>query len=196
MKQLIIDLVRRFTAFAWRHEIEVEAGLTRIVKLNAEKGALELTIESDPAMQQWIALCFANLVHKSKNYTELHFEVSPHFKGDYQWITVLVKKGSGKTPHQLREEAEKDATEAVKQAAELLDMVESLCAQSCCSQKVDRDYRGQVAGTIVTDSGGLSAYAEALQLLAKYNKFRIVDSHGRMVVGYWPHNDPENKEKQ
>lgn len=33
----------------------------------------------------------------------------------------------------------------------------------------------------------------ALEILAQAGRFRIVGACGRMVVGYWPENDPEKK---
>lgn len=45
-----------------------------------------------------------------------------------------------------------------------------------------------------TDSGALSSVAQDLRLLAENGRFRIVSECGRMVVGYWPENDPEKKQ--
>lgn len=73
---------------------------------------------------------------------------------------------------------------------ELADALENSCRQGCHTGKVDEDYNGQVAGTLVTDSGALSTYAEQLRRLAQLKRFRIVTEFGRMVVGYWPENDP------
>jgi len=77
---------------------------------------------------------------------------------------------------------------------QILDALQSMCYQNCYTGKVERDYNGQVAGTLVTDSGALSAEAEALRILAEHGRFRIVAEGGRMVVGYWPENDPQKKE--
>lgn len=46
---------------------------------------------------------------------------------------------------------------------------------------------------VLTDSGGMGDDAHNLRLLAEYGRFRIVRQFGRMVVGYWPENDPERK---
>ena len=77
---------------------------------------------------------------------------------------------------------------------QILDALEGMCRLHCHIRKVEKDYHGQVAGTLVTDSGALSASAYALDILARYNRFRIVAYGGRMVVGYWPENDPQKKE--
>ena len=73
----------------------------------------------------------------------------------------------------------------------LLDALVAMCEQHCETRVATKDYNGQVAGSKVTDSGALSANAEALHLLEEHGRFRIVASGGRMVVGYWPENDPE-----
>lgn len=73
-----------------------------------------------------------------------------------------------------------------------LDALEHMARQHCHTGKAEQDYKGQVAGTFVTDSGGLSASAETLEILSAANpsRFRIVAQHGRMIVGYWPENEP------
>ena len=81
----------------------------------------------------------------------------------------------------------------LKENAELLEVVEDMARQHCHRGVADRDYNGQVAGTLVTDSGALSADAKLLRLLAKHQRFRIVAEFKRMVVGYWPENDPQKE---
>lgn len=80
-----------------------------------------------------------------------------------------------------------------KENAELLEVVESMARQHCHTGVADRDHNGQTAGTLVTDSGALSADAQLLRVLAKHQRFRIVAEFGRMVVGYWPENDPRKE---
>lgn len=75
--------------------------------------------------------------------------------------------------------------------AEVLDEIETAARAACSTVKVERDYKGQVAGSLVTDSGALSTNAEWLRRLAAAGRFRIVGEAGRMVVGYWPENDPQ-----
>jgi uncharacterized protein (UPF0147 family) len=84
-----------------------------------------------------------------------------------------------------------DMIEALEKEA--LDNLETAARALCFSQKVERDYNGQVAGTVATDSGGTSTGADLLLRLADAGRFRIVAESGRMVVGYWPENDPEKK---
>jgi hypothetical protein len=83
--------------------------------------------------------------------------------------------------------------ELERENAALLDVLESMANQHCHTGVAHRDYNGQLAGTLVTDSGALTANGKALHLLAKVNppRFRIVAEAGRMVIGYWPENDPE-----
>jgi hypothetical protein len=79
------------------------------------------------------------------------------------------------------------------ETADLLDTVEDLARQHCHTGTALRDYNGQVAGTLVTDSGALTTDAIALRRLAEAGRFRIVAEHGRMVVGYWPENEPRKE---
>jgi hypothetical protein len=77
--------------------------------------------------------------------------------------------------------------------SELLDQIEAMARQYCFTARNTRTYHG-VPEINVTDSGALSADADALLTLAKHGRFRVVRECGDMVVGYWPENDPENKE--
>lgn len=83
-----------------------------------------------------------------------------------------------------------------RENAELLDTIEDLARQHCYTGTALRDHNGQVAGTLVTDSGALTTDSIALRRLAEAGRFRIVAEYGRMVVGYWPENDPARKETQ
>lgn len=71
---------------------------------------------------------------------------------------------------------------------ELLDMLEDMARQHCFTSEV-RTYQG-VPEFNVTDSGGISTDADALRMLAKNGRFRILREVGRMVIGYWPENEP------
>ena len=89
------------------------------------------------------------------------------------------------------------ARELERENAALLNTIEDLARQHChTSPAGTREYNGQVAGTLVTDSGALTTNSIALRRLAEDGKFRIVAEHGRMVVGYWPENDPQKQETQ
>ena len=72
--------------------------------------------------------------------------------------------------------------------AKLLDALESMARQHCGETPSDHPQE-----PLLTDSYFISANADALELLAEEGRFRIVRSFGRMVVGYWPENDPEHK---
>ena len=84
----------------------------------------------------------------------------------------------------------------LEESVALRQIMEDLARQHCHTSLAGRDYNGQVANTLVTDSGALTANSIALRRLAKDGKFRIVAEHGRMVVGYWPENDPQKQETQ
>lgn len=72
---------------------------------------------------------------------------------------------------------------------EFLDQIENMARQHCFTDKVERIFQG-VREVNATDSNSLSSDAEALRTLAQQGRFRIVRQVGRMVVGYWPENDP------
>lgn len=96
---------------------------------------------------------------------------------------------------QLEAVVESHIEERVKAALEdYLEMIESGARYSCHTSKADRDYNGQVAGSLVTDSGAISTNAHALRFLSQLTppRFRIIGETGRMVVGYWPENDPSD----
>lgn len=99
--KLLHKLVRKLSRFAWRKEITIADGMSEIEELHATPGKMKLHIQQRPALAQYIALGFAEIIHKSENYTELKFEVAqPTVYGE--WITVTVQKNSGKTPHEFR----------------------------------------------------------------------------------------------
>lgn len=102
----ITTLIRRLTRWAWRPEIETCEGIAVLRGIDMDDKGMDLRIQQDPALAQWHAKCFASLVAKSENYTEMRFETDGAYKGKYEWVTVLIQKGNGKTPHQLRQEAE------------------------------------------------------------------------------------------
>lgn len=62
---------------------------------------------------------------------------------------------------------------------ELLDALEGMVRQHCYT-----------AEDGMTDSGAITANAEALLLLEEHRRFRVKKDLGRMVCGYWPENDP------
>jgi len=71
---------------------------------------------------------------------------------------------------------------------DLLDDLERMAREHCHTEK-ERTYHGMLEFN-VTDSGGITANAEALRKLARHGRFRIIREYMRMVVGYWPENDP------
>lgn len=78
------------------------------------------------------------------------------------------------------------------EATEILDALDNLAREHCHLDRIERVYQGEREVNI-TDSGAISTNAEALCVLAKHGRFRIVRGGGRIVVGYWPEHDPENK---
>lgn len=70
---------------------------------------------------------------------------------------------------------------------ELLDALQAMAEQHCHTERKDHpEFPGR------TDSGAITANAEALFMLAEHGRFRITAGCGRMVIGYWPDDDPES----
>jgi len=74
---------------------------------------------------------------------------------------------------------------------DLLDELESMARQHCFTATTGVHHG--VMEENITDSGAISSDAETLRTLARHGRFRIVREGGRMVVGYWPEDDPEKK---
>ena len=74
---------------------------------------------------------------------------------------------------------------------DLLDELESMARQWC--NTADTAELDAPAEPGITDSGGISANAGALHLLAEHGGFRIEREFGRMVLGYWPENEQFKK---
>ncbi len=108
-------IVRRLSTFAWRKEIETCNGFAYIKSFNIQSKEgnekLDITIQQKPEVAHWVGKCFASMIYDSPNYTELKFDVCGKYKDKFEWITVTVKKGNGKTPHQLKSEAERERDE-------------------------------------------------------------------------------------
>jgi hypothetical protein len=68
----------------------------------------------------------------------------------------------------------------------LLESLEDMARQHCHTEREDHPEFPRR-----TDSGALSANAEALEILHEHKRFRCTVSFGRMVLGYWPENDPQ-----
>ena len=104
----IRSVTRSISAWAWRNEIEICKGIAIIKGMGMDDDKLDMVIQQDPAIAQCVAKCFASLVAGAPNYTELTFELCEKYKGKYEHITVLIQKINGKTPHQLRIDAERE----------------------------------------------------------------------------------------
>lgn len=79
------------------------------------------------------------------------------------------------------------ATELLeRETGVLLDALDDMCRQFCHKDKPDGAEPG------LTDSGAISALADALNILAERGRFRIVRGFGRMICGYFPEDEPES----
>lgn len=117
---LITSAVRALTAWAWTQERETCEGLVKVKELHATEGAMELHIQNNPEVKQWVAHCFAEIVAGAPNYVEMKFDLVARKKSDWEWITVLIRKGNGKTPHQLRAEADAQRNKIARAAKNLI----------------------------------------------------------------------------
>ena len=109
---MVKKLVKYLTRWAWDKELQIIDGSAELKALCLEPNKLEMEIKLRPELKEYIALCLAEIVRESPNYTEMKFNTVAKTEDGVEWITVLVKKGSGKTPHELRVQAEKERDEA------------------------------------------------------------------------------------
>jgi hypothetical protein len=110
MKDPLKKLIRKMSSWAWSEETSTLDGLSFLKELHATPDGMEIHLKQRPEAAAWVAQCFAELVAGSPNYTEMKFKTfNP--RADYEWLTVTVQKGSGKTPHELRAEAEQELEE-------------------------------------------------------------------------------------
>jgi hypothetical protein len=108
-------VVRRMTSWAWQKEIGTCEGLAVLKGLDMDENKMDIKIQQDPALAIWIAKCFASMVADAPNYVEMRFEPYAQWKGKWEWLTVHIQKGNGKTPHQLRREAEAELEKLMAQ---------------------------------------------------------------------------------
>jgi hypothetical protein len=100
--------VRWLSAWAWAKEIETCEAMVQLKAFEMDEAGLDLKIQQDPMLAQYVAKCFASMVASSPNYTEMKFDLCGKWAGKHEWMTVLIQKGNGKTPHELREFAERE----------------------------------------------------------------------------------------
>jgi hypothetical protein len=130
--------------------LDQKEGENFLKQLHVKPGGMEAYIEFKPEVAQWIGKCLAYIVMKSPNYTEMQYEAcgrNTEFKGEWIGpITVTVQKVRGKTPHQLRVEAEKQRDELVKCLEELIPFAQQEM-QSCYELK---DYEGDESAEYIS----------------------------------------------
>jgi hypothetical protein len=102
---------------------------TFIENLAVKNGGLE--IEARGAMMNIIADCFAKTIMESKaeNYLEMSFHSKQFLPNELLLLTL--QKCTGKTPHQLREEAE-SKVHALLKALEAVEFIGSYCPNCNC----------------------------------------------------------------
>jgi hypothetical protein len=121
----LTKLVRAATSWAWAHEQAVVGGITALEELHMTPGAMEASVSTRPEMKEFMLIVLGGLVAESPNYTEAILEFGkPH--PEHGHITVTIQKLSGKTPHQLREEAEVKMKAVLDAVATWVQMGETL----------------------------------------------------------------------
>lgn len=105
---LLKRIVRELTAWAWQHELNCTDSMVKLRSMSMDEQGLDMTIQQQPELAQYVGKCFAAMVFDSPNYTEMYFDINSKFRDKYQGITVHVQKVNGQTPHQLRLKAEQE----------------------------------------------------------------------------------------
>lgn len=122
--RFIRPAVRYCTGWAWYEEVNFLASSVHLKELHATPGAINAEIELEPERAVWMAQCLASLVKKSPNYTEIQFEVeADRGTANPQRIIVLIQKLIGKSPHDLKREAEtrsRDYRAALEQVEQIV----------------------------------------------------------------------------
>lgn len=94
---------------------QLEAEVPYLKHLSVEGGALDITIEGAKAVTRMMAESLAEMFRAEKAVNYVQYEVR---SGEHDYI-LLLQLASGKTPHQLRQEAEARAAKAEARVAEL-----------------------------------------------------------------------------
>jgi hypothetical protein len=108
--------IRELTAWAWAREIAITEGCAVIEKINSGSGGWDLEIKTNPDLGKAFGQALANMVCSAPNYMEMQFLVNDP-KDPFKYVTVLVQKHPGETPHQMRQRAEKERDELKAQLA-------------------------------------------------------------------------------
>lgn len=101
---------------------ELMGQVAAIDELHAVPGSMEAHIKMNPGLSEMIGMCFASIVAKSPNYTEMTYKPrhgGACVDGQEVFYTVTVQKVEGLTPHQLRLRAEQERDHIRGELAEL-----------------------------------------------------------------------------
>jgi hypothetical protein len=75
-----------------------------IRRFMVDQGAIDIDLDVQPELVARLYASLALMVSKAPNYTETSLTICP--KGEVEEYTVTVQRSWGKTPHQLRMDAE------------------------------------------------------------------------------------------
>lgn len=102
MKNYLKEFVRFATKWAWAKEIDTANGLISLTEMHATPGKLELHLKQNPEVAWMVATSFASILADAPNYTEMQLNhVDTHER-----FTVTIRREKGKTPNELKVEAE------------------------------------------------------------------------------------------
>lgn len=116
----ILKFVRWATAWAWKKERQLVDGLVQFESMSSDPKSFEARAIMNPHYAQAMAHSFAELAFNAPNYVEMQFQPKAvKHRDKWMMITVTVQKHDGKTPHQLRLEADAKVEELTKKLNEL-----------------------------------------------------------------------------
>lgn len=108
MIKMLTKLVRWASRWAWQKEIKFMDTSVELEYMTMDEKSFEAKAIMNPGLAQMMAHAFAEQAFNTPNYVEMQFQPRAVKHRD-KWImvTVTVQKHDGKTPHELRMEAER-----------------------------------------------------------------------------------------
>ena len=130
-----------------------------IKRMLIENGAIEAELNSEPEAIANMYAMLGLLLGNAPNYVEASIEVKPKPKAPHEAFVVTVQRRSGKTPHELRTEAEKEAEKAKHAMKSMMDLADSQNSlnESLLDdlQRADERYRNTVEFILLKKENGL-----------------------------------------
>lgn len=115
------------TRWAWRDEIGIVDGISRLKTLSMDQEKMEAEIETSHGLAVYIGTILAYEANKAPNYVEMQFKPPVvKFKDKWHYITVTIQKHNGKTPHQMRVQAEQERDMLLNAAGPVVALLKNL----------------------------------------------------------------------